>query len=79
MDLTYVAAVAALRRADDDRRFAGCSMFSALPDAPVVEPRRRAWRRAATLRGIVPERRRGRGWTAQAGCGGCVGGPVASA
>lgn len=40
MDMGFVAATMARARADDAGRYDGCVMFSALPDAPVVEHRR---------------------------------------
>ena len=43
MDLGLVAAVMSVARRSDDRRYADCSMFSALPGAPVQEERRQPW------------------------------------
>lgn len=40
MDIGFVAATMARARGDDAGRYEGCVMFSALPDAPVVEHRR---------------------------------------
>jgi hypothetical protein len=47
MELGLVAAVMAMARACDDRRFEGCAMLGALPGAPVVDEATGArwWRR----------------------------------
>ena len=41
MDIGLTAAMMARVREGDARRYEGCAMFSALPDAPVVTGRRR--------------------------------------
>jgi hypothetical protein len=41
MDPGLVAAVMSAGRIHDSDRYAGCAMLSALPDAPVVDGRRR--------------------------------------
>jgi hypothetical protein len=48
MDIGLAAAMVALVRGSDVTQFEGAAMFSALPDAPVVEARRRGRSRASS-------------------------------
>ena len=52
MDIGLAAALTAIAREGDDRRYDGCEMWSALPTAPVLHDR--ATFRAVAARGQGP-------------------------